>query len=198
MLTLILRSIMSLAPFIREVVDNLQKGPRDRRAKNPLATWLVLSIIFIVVGAATVVYKGLGYFETQQRISLENVELKHKIGLMVDVTNENLEVKQHNRQLLERIESDGDLKRQMANEKRDLQTTLTDVQQDLEETRKQVAELRVLVASLERDKSELSTQLSTLISNERAEERTRPKTNIVKTPKLSARTKALIAELQTE
>lgn len=195
MLTLILRSIMSLVPFIREVVDNLQKGPRDRRARNPLTTWLVFSIVFIIAGLATTVVKGMNYFDQHQATSLENVELKHKIELMADVSNENLQLKQRYRELQETVESDRETNRDLRSQLRDLQTTLTGVQQDLDDYRKQITELRDLVSSLQRDKTELANQLANVTASEALE---RPVPVVQHQPKrLSARTKALIAELQT-
>lgn len=98
MLSIIFKTLLSLFPFIREIVDSYQRGPRDRRAKNPLAPWLVICIVF-TLGLAVLSGKyviNLLEKEHQQTLRIETLE--HQLSMNAEVEAENLELRRAARQ----------------------------------------------------------------------------------------------------
>ena len=102
MLSIIFKTLLSLFPFIREIVDSYQRGPRDRRAKNPLAPWLVICIVF-ALGLAVLSGKYvINLLEKEHELTLRVETLEHQLSMNAEVEAENLELRRAAR-LSERV-----------------------------------------------------------------------------------------------
>lgn len=93
MLTILFKTLLSLFPFIREIVESYQRGPRDRRAKNPLTPWLVLCIVFTIGLAVLSGRYILTSLENERAMALKIESLEHRLKMNNEVEVENQELK---------------------------------------------------------------------------------------------------------
>lgn len=86
---LMLKTILSLFPFFKEIVESLQRGPRERRTKNPLAPWLVICLIFMLAAGVIASQHLLDLMEEIRVLSLDRATAKHQVELLERVKSEN-------------------------------------------------------------------------------------------------------------
>lgn len=194
MFTVTIKAILSLFPFVREIVENLQKGPRDRRAKNPLTPWFVICLVFMI---ATAAIGGRYMFDLMDQVhdlTLKRADLEHQLSLKAQVVEENLDLRKRLGRMASRADdaderhrkSQEELSRSLAETKR-----VTEVAQRLvvrldETTRK--------VGDLELANQQLTTQLNEALRRQPATVVVRPNTQ---TNLLSDRLRELAEDLAT-
>lgn len=126
MFTVTIKAILSLFPFVREIVENLQKGPRDRRAKNPLTPWFVICLVFMIATAAIGGRYMIDLMDQVHDLTLKRADLEHQLSLKAQVVEENLDLKKRLGRLASRVDevtamgqkSQEELSRSMAETKR--------------------------------------------------------------------------------
>lgn len=88
MLLLLLKSIPALLPFLSEIVNGSQRKVGERRPKNKLAPWLILSLFINLV---YMVY-GFNWVATNndhvRKLTLENDRLEQQMGGISDLRAE--------------------------------------------------------------------------------------------------------------
>lgn len=164
MITLLIKTIMSLFPFVKEIVDSLQKGPRDRRAKNPLTPWLVICLVFMIAGGATGGHYMIGLMSSERELRLENINLKHSLDLMQDTKEINTELKRNNRKIADQY-------LQIKEELSQANDKLARAHEENAELRKEMANIKdqlnaanQTVLALQTDKTILYQQLQELLA----------------------------------
>lgn len=164
MITLLIKTIMSLFPFVKEIVDSLQKGPRDRRAKNPLTPWLVICLVFMIAGGATGGHYMIGLMSSERELRLENINLKHSLDLMQDTKEINTELKRTNRKIADQY-------LQIKEELSQTNDKLARAHEENAELRKEMANIKdqlnaanQTVLALQTDKTILYQQLQELLA----------------------------------
>lgn len=103
MITLLFKTVLSLFPFIREIVNSHQQGPRDRRTKNPLTPWLVIALVYIVAFTTCAGSYIIELLDKEQKYNLENTKLSHLVQMSEDVRNENLELRKQLRAVRDQL-----------------------------------------------------------------------------------------------
>ena len=184
MFTLMFKTILALFPFIREIVNSSQQGPRDRRTKNPLTPWLVITIVYILASTTSAGTYIIQLLDKERKYTLENTKFSHQIKLSEAVTDENLE-----------------LKKQI----RDLHTELEEAEDDCASTKRRNEELvsesgqlRAELSTLNTQNKVLASEVGRLKSELEAKAATRQPvvvTTPVKQKSESRRTRALLNEL---
>lgn len=194
MFTVTIKAILSLFPFVREIVENLQKGPRDRRAKNPLTPWFVICLVFMIATDAIGGRYMIDLMDQVHDLTLKRADLEHQLSLKAQVVEENLDLKKRLGRLASQVDeangrdkkSQEELGRSIAETKR-----VTEVAQKLvvkldETTRK--------VGDLELANQQLTSQLNDALRRQPATVVVQPSTQ---TNLLSDRLRLLAEDLAT-
>ena len=164
MITLLIKTIMSLFPFVKEIVDSLQKGPRDRRAKNPLTPWLVICLVFMIAGGATGGHYMIGLMSSERELRLENTNLKHSLDLMQDTKEINAELKRDNRKAVEQYLLTKDELARVNEEMRRRHEEIEEIRKELALTKDLLNAANQSNLALQTDKTILYQQLQELLS----------------------------------
>lgn len=194
MFTVTIKAILSLFPFVREIVENLQKGPRDRRAKNPLTPWFVICLVFMI---ATAAIGGRYMFDLMDQVhdlTLKRADLEHQLSLKAQVVEENLDLRKSLGRMASRVDeanerhrkSQEKLGRSMAETKRVTEAAQKLVVKLDETTRK--------VGDLELANQQLTSQLNEALRRQPATVVVRPN---AQTNLLSDRLRELAEDLAT-
>lgn len=160
MFTVTIKAILSLFPFVREIVENLQKGPRDRRAKNPLTPWFVICLVFMI---ATAAIGGRYMFDLMDQVhdlTLKRADLEHQLSLKAQVVEKNLDLKKRLGKLASRVDEADDRNRKSQEE---LSRSMAETKRVTEATQKLVVKLEETtrkVGDLELANQQLTTQLN--------------------------------------
>lgn len=194
MFTVTIKAILSLFPFVREIVENLQKGPRDRRAKNPLTPWFVICLVFMI---ATAAIGGRYMFDLMDQVhdlTLKRADLEHQLSLKAQVVEENLDLRKRLGRMASRAD-DADERHRKSQE--ELSRSLAETKRVTEVTQRLVVKLDETtrkVGDLELANQQLTTQLNEALRRQPATVVVRPNTQ---TNLLSDRLRELAEDLAT-
>lgn len=194
MFTVTIKAILSLFPFVREIVENLQKGPRDRRAKNPLTPWFVICLVFMI---ATAAIGGRYMFDLMDQVhdlTLKRADLEHQLSLKAQVVEENLDLRKRLGRMASRAD-DADERHRKSQE--ELGRSIAETKRVTEAAQKLVVKLDETtrkVGDLELANQQLTTQLNEALRRQPATVVVRPNTQ---TNLLSDRLRELAEDLAT-
>lgn len=194
MFTVTIKAILSLFPFVREIVENLQKGPRDRRAKNPLTPWFVICLVFMIASAAIGARYMFELMDDVHDLTLKRSDLEHQLSLKAQVVEENLDLKKRLGVLASQVE-DANSRTKKAQE--ELGRSMAETKRVTEAAQKLVLKLEDInhkVNDLELANQQLTSQLNDALRRQPATVVVQPsnQTNL-----LSERLRLLAEDLAT-
>lgn len=155
MFLLLLKSLPALVPFIAEIIKQKSNGGvPDRRAKNPLVPWLVITVFLLLSSLAYGITFMSEHSALERKLTLENAKLLQDYqGEKAETADLREQSSFLKRQLLEKDELLGSLrsdKRDLSNQISTLNTRLTEFGEDLFKASSDAKEARAARAELER------------------------------------------------
>ena len=160
MFTITIKAILSLFPFLKEIVENLQKGPRDRRTKNPLTPWFVICLVFMIAGGTIAGRYMVDLMDEVRELTLAKTNLEHQLSLKAGVVTENIELK---RQLVLAGDRLDEANSRTVAVQATLETSIAETKRVTEAAQKlarRISDANDRIVELERLNTEVNSQLS--------------------------------------
>lgn len=194
MFAITIKAILSLFPFVREIVENLQKGPRDRRAKNPLTPWFVICLVFMIASGTIGARYMFDLMDEVHDLTLKRSDLEHQLSLKASVIEENIDLRKRLGSLASKVdEANGRAKKTQE----ELGNSMAETKRVTEAAQKLVVKLDETtrrIGELELQNQQVTTQLNDALRRQPAQVvvQPNPQPNL-----LSERLRSLAEDLAT-